>query len=154
MKKYIRFGLMILTSTIVMYFLMFVNVDDLSHIYLSQTRIYMAVLMGAVMAVVMMLFMWKMYDNKKLNAIILVGAVFLFAGSFYMIQNQVGVNDIAWMKAMIPHHSTAILTSENANITDPRVKQLSEEIIQAQKKEIQEMEELIDSLKENNNENQ
>ena len=141
-------------STIVMYFLMFVNVDDFSHIYLSQTRVYMAILMGAVMAIIMMGFMWKMYDNKKLNAIILVGAVFLFAGSFYMIQNQVGVNDIAWMKAMIPHHSTAILTSENANITDPRVKQLSEEIIQAQKKEIQEMEELIDSLKENNNENQ
>ncbi len=65
MKKYIRFGLMILTSTIVMYFLMFVNVNEFTHIYLSQTRVYMAILMGAVMAIIMMGFMWKMYDNKN-----------------------------------------------------------------------------------------
>lgn len=65
MNKYIRFGLMILTSTVVMYFLMFVNVNEFAHIYLSQTRVYMAILMGAVMAIIMMGFMWKMYDNKK-----------------------------------------------------------------------------------------
>lgn len=67
MNKYIRFGLMILTSTVVMYFLMFVNVNEFVHIYLSQTRVYMAILMGAIMAIIMMGFMWKMYDNKKLN---------------------------------------------------------------------------------------
>lgn len=46
---------------------------------------------------------------------------------------------------MIPHHSTAIMTSENANLTDSRVQQLSEEIIQAQE-EIAEMEQLIEEL--------
>lgn len=149
MKKYVRFGLMILTSTIIMYYLMFVNVDEISHIHISQTRIYMAILMGAVMAMVMMGFMWKMYENKKANSIIMGVAVLIFGASFFMIQNQTGVDDTAWMKAMIPHHSTAILTSENAEITDSRVQQLRDEIIQAQKEEIEEMENLIEDIEEN-----
>lgn len=149
MKKYVRFGLMILTSTIIMYFLMFVNVDEISHIHISQTRIYMAILMGAVMAMVMMGFMWKMYENKKANSIIIGVAVLIFGASFFMIQNQTGVDDTAWMKAMIPHHSTAILTSENAEITDSRAQQLRDEIIQAQKEEIEEMENLIEDIEEN-----
>ena len=81
MKKYIRFGLMILTSTVVMYFLMFVNVNEFAHIYLSQTRVYMAILMGAIMAIIMMGFMWKMYDNKKLNTVIMGLSVLLVVGT-------------------------------------------------------------------------
>lgn len=152
MNKYARFGLMILTSTVIMYFMMFVNVNEYDHVQISQTRIYMAVMMGAIMAIIMMGFMWKMYDNKKLNTAILVLSVVLAIGSFGFIQTQAGVDDTAWMKAMIPHHSTAILTSENANLSDPRVQQLSEEIIQAQEKEIAEMERLIKELEENNEE--
>ena len=129
---------MILTSTVVMYFLMFVNVSEFAHIYLSQTRVYMAILMGAIMAIIMMGFMWKMYDNKKLNTVIMGLSVLLVVGSFGLIQNQVGVDDTAWMRAMIPHHSTAIMTSENASLTDSRAQQLSEEIIQAQEEEIAE----------------
>ena len=151
MNKYARFGLMILTSTVIMYFMMFVNVNEYDHVQISQTRIYMAVMMGAIMAIIMMGFMWKMYDNKKLNTVILVLSVVLAIGSFGFIQTQAGVDDTAWMKAMIPHHSTAILTSENANLSDPRVQQLSEEIIQAQE-EIAEMERLIKELEENNEE--
>jgi len=78
---------MILTSTVVMYFLMFVNVNEFAHIYLSQTRVYMAILMGAVMAIIMMGFMWKMYDNKKLNTVIMGLSVLLVVGSFGLIQN-------------------------------------------------------------------
>ena len=122
--------------------------NEFSHIHLSQTRIYMALLMGGVMAIIMLLFMWKMYDNKKLNAVILGISVLIVGISFGFIQTQVGVGDTAWMKAMIPHHSTAILTSENADLKDPRVQQLSEEIIKAQKEEIAEMERLIDELEE------
>lgn len=152
MNKYARFGLMILTSTVIMYFMMFVNVNEFDHVQISQTRIYVAVMMGAIMAIIMMGFMWKMYDNKKLNTAILVLSVVLAIGSFGFIQTQAGVDDTAWMKAMIPHHSTAILTSENANLSDPRVQQLSEEIIQAQEEEIAEMERLIKELEENNEE--
>ncbi|MDZ7835128.1 MAG: DUF305 domain-containing protein [Alkalibacterium sp.] len=146
MKKYIRFGAMILTSTIIMYFLMYLNVFEFSHATLSETRIYMAILMGATMAVIMMLFMWHMYDNKKLNGIILASAAVVFGISLYLVRSQTTVDQVSWMKAMIPHHSIAILTSERANLEDERVVELSESIIEAQRREIDEMKMLIEEL--------
>ena len=146
MKKYFRFGLMILVSTIVMYFLMYLNLFELSHFMFSQTRVYMALIMGAVMAVIMLLFMWKMYTNKKANYAILAVAALTFGVSLYLVRSQKTVDDVSWMSAMIPHHSIAILTSERANIKEPRVQELRDNIIEAQVKEIKEMKELIKEL--------
>ena len=146
MKNYIRFGLMILTSTVIMYVLMYLNTYELSHVYFSETRVYMAIMMGAVMAIVMMLFMWKMYKNKKLNSIILTGSVVVFGLMLFLVRSQTTVNEVSWMRAMIPHHSIAILTSERANFEDERVQQLADEIIEAQVEEIAEMEALIEEL--------
>lgn len=146
MKNYVRFGIMIGVSTVIMYWLMFLNVFQLDHIRLSQTRIYMALIMGSVMAIVMLLFMWKMYENKKVNAAILAGSALVFALSLWLVRSQTTVDDSSWMKAMIPHHSIAILTSERADISDPRVRELADKIIEAQKKEITEMEKLIEDL--------
>lgn len=146
MKKYIRFGLMILTSTVIMYFLMYLNIYEISHFEFSQTRIFMAIMMGAVMAVVMLLFMWSMYTNKKVNAAILGSAAIVFALMLFLVRSQSTVDDTSWMRAMIPHHSIAILTSERANLEDPRVQELADEIIEAQEREIQEMNELIEEL--------
>src|SRR3546814_7149385 len=47
------------------------------------------------------------------------------------------------MRAMIPHHSIAIMTSDRAQIRDPRVRKLADEIIEAQRREIAEMRYLI-----------
>ena len=152
MKSYIRFGLMIGTSTVIMYFLMHFNIFELSHFTFSQMRIYMAIMMGAVMAIIMLLFMWKMYKNKRANYIILGVSIVTFAVSFGLIRSQATIGDTSWMKAMIPHHSTAIMTSERANLTDPRVQELSEEIIQAQIEEIEEMRRLIEDIEENEEE--
>lgn len=149
MKKYIRFGLMILTSTIVMYFLMYLNVFEFAHATFSETRVYMAILMGSVMAVIMLLFMWKMYKNKKVNILILVTAVLSFSISLWLVRSQATVEDTSWMSAMIPHHSIAILTSERAEIRDTRVQELRDDIIEAQRREIDEMEQLIADIKEN-----
>jgi len=146
MKNYIRFGLMILTSTLIMYGLMYLNTYERSHVYFSETRVYMAIMMGAVMAIVMMLFMWKMYKNKKLNSIILTGSVVVFGLMLFLVRSQTTVNEVSWMRAMIPHHSIAILTSERANLEDERVQQLADEIIEAQVEEIAEMEALIEEL--------
>ena len=146
MKNYVRFGIMIGVSTVIMYWLMFLNVFELDHIWLSQTRIYMALIMGSVMAIVMLLFMWKMYENKKVNAAILAGSALVFMLSLWLVRSQTTVDDSSWMKAMIPHHSIAILTSERAEISDPRVRELADKIIEAQKKEITEMEKLIEDL--------
>lgn len=137
---------MILTSTLIMYGLMYLNTYERSHVYFSETRVYMAIMMGAVMAIVMMLFMWKMYKNKKLNSIILTGSVVVFGLMLFLVRSQTTVNEVSWMRAMIPHHSIAILTSERANFEDERVQQLADEIIEAQVEEIAEMEALIEEL--------
>ncbi|ACQ70184.1 DUF305 domain-containing protein [Exiguobacterium profundum] len=147
MKQYGKFGIMIAVSTFIMYWLMYLNVFQFNHIFFSQTRLYMALIMGSVMAFVMLLFMWGMYKNKTVNFIILGVSALVFSASLWLVRSQTTVDDVSWMKAMIPHHSIAILTSERAEIEDPRVKELSEEIIKAQRREIEEMKRLIEDLK-------
>ena len=149
MKKYTRFGIMILTSTIVMYVLMYLNTYELSHVTFSETRVYMAIMMGAVMAVIMLLFMWKMYQNKKLNYLILGISMLTFGISLWLVRSQSTIEDVSWMRAMIPHHSIAVLTSSRANIEDARVKELSENIIEEQVKEIDEMKKLKEDIEKN-----
>ena len=148
MKQYGKFGIMIAVSTFIMYWLMYLNVFQFNHIFFSQTRLYMALIMGSVMAFVMLLFMWGMYKNKTVNFIILGVSALVFSASLWLVRSQTTVDDVSWMKAMIPHHSIAILTSERAEIEDPRVKELSEEIIKAQRREIEEMKRLIEDLEE------
>ena len=146
MKQYVRFGVMILVSTVVMFGMMYLNVFQWDHIFYSQTRLFMALMMGAVMAMIMLLFMWKMYENKKWNLAILAVSVLVFCGSLFMVRSQTAVDYVKWMKAMIPHHSIAILTSTNAAIKDPEVKELADDIIQTQKEEIEKMKEMIERL--------
>ena len=146
MSKYLRFGVMILTSTVLMFGLMYLNVYSIDHVYFSQTRAYMALIMGATMAVIMLTFMLGMYANAKLNLAIVVGGAAVFAAALYLVRSQDTVDDVAWMKAMIPHHSIAILTSERANISDPRVRKLADDIIRAQRREIDEMKALLREL--------
>ena len=141
-----RFFAMIATSTLVMFGLMYLNVWALDHVFFSQTRAWMALVMGAAMAIVMLGFMLGMYKNRTLNIAIFAGAVLVFAGALYMVRSQAAVEDVSWMKAMIPHHSIAILTSERATLSDPRVKDLSGRIIEAQRREIEEMKGLIGEL--------
>ncbi len=134
------------TSAVVMFGLMYLNTYQLDHLYFSETRAYMAVVMGATMAGIMLGFMLNMYSNRKTNISIFVGSILVFVLSLWLVRSQVTVGDVAWMKAMIPHHSIAILTSERANISDPRVRQLADEIIESQVREIAEMKVLIKDL--------
>lgn len=146
MNSYVKFGIMIVTSTFLMYWLMFLNVFQFEHITFSETRIYMALIMGSVMAIVMLLFMWPMYKNKKVNSLILAGSAVVFALSLWLVRSQILIEDTGWMKAMIPHHSIAILTSERANISDPRARELADTIIKTQREEIAKMKSLIEEL--------
>ena len=141
--SYIRFGLMILTSTVVMFILMYLNTYAWEHVFFSETRTYMAILMGATMAVIMLAYMLGMYSNMQLNVAIFAGAVIVFALSLWLVRSQVTVSGPSYMRAMIPHHSIAIMTSERAQIRDPRVRKLADEIIEAQRREIAEMRYLI-----------
>lgn len=146
MKMYTKFGLMILTSTLIMFGLMYLNTYSMEHVHFSETRGYMALIMGAWMAVVMLAFMMGMYQQKAMNGLIIVASVIVFALSLWLVRSQETIDDVAWMKAMIPHHSIAILTSERANIQDPRVRELADSIIKTQREEIAEMEALIADL--------
>jgi len=148
--KYTTFAQMIVAGTIIMFGLMYVNTYSVDHIFFSETRAFMALIMGATMAVVMLAFMWKMYPNKEANIGILVASFAVFFISLWLVRSQATVGDVAYMRAMIPHHSIAILTSERANITDPRVRKLADGIIAAQKKEIGEMKEYIRDLERKN----
>ena len=144
--KYSKFILMILTSTFIMYLAMYLNNYAIDHVYWSETRFYMSILMGAIMAVVMLAFMLGKYPSKKVNASIFMVSVVLFSGALYLVRLQATIEDVSWMKAMIPHHSIAILTSSRANFSDPRVQKLANEIIAAQEREIKEMKALIKDL--------
>ena len=141
--SYVRFGLMIFTSTVVMFILMYLNTYAWEHVFFSETRTYMAIMMGAVMAVVMLAFMMGMYTDKRLNIVIFVGAVVVFGLSLWLVRSQVTVSGPNFMRAMIPHHSIAVMVSERAQIRDPRVRKLADEIIAAQRREIAEMRYLI-----------
>lgn len=144
--SYSKFMIMLLISFFIMYIVMFLNIDKLSHYHTSTTRVYMAILMVAPMAVVMMLMMGKMYPNKKVNTGIILAAIVVFILVLTGLRTQTPIGDVQYMKAMIPHHSSAIMVSKHANIQDPEVKKLSEQIIQSQEKEIAEMETMIDRL--------
>jgi uncharacterized protein (DUF305 family) len=137
---------MLLTSFVIMYLVMFLNLDRLSHYHTSINRIYMALLMVAPMAFVMMLMMSRMYPNKKVNNVILICSMLVFFFTLTALRTQTPISDIQYMKAMIPHHSSAILNSKKANLKDPEVRKLADQIIQSQEKEIAEMEAMIDHL--------
>jgi uncharacterized protein (DUF305 family) len=144
--SYWRFAAMIATSTVVMYGLMYLNTYAFEHVFWSETRAWMALVMGATMAVIMLGFMLSMYKNMALNLGVFAGAVVVFAGSLWLVRSQATVDDVDFMRAMIPHHSIAIMTSERAQISDPRVRKLADEIIAAQEREIAEMKYLSDDL--------
>ena len=147
MNPYVKFTLMILTSTIVMFIMMYFNSYQLDLVYFSETRAYMALYMGAVMAIIMLAFMSNMYKKTKINLLVYGISVVMFAVGIWGVRSQATVDQVDWMQAMIPHHSIAILTSTRADIDDPRVRKLADDIIKAQEREIGEMQELIEELK-------
>jgi uncharacterized protein (DUF305 family) len=146
--SYWRFAAMIATSTVVMYGLMYLNTYALDHVFWSETRAWMALVMGATMAVIMLSFMLSMYDKRGVNLGIFGGAIAVFSASLWLVRSQATVDDVEYKRAMIPHHSIAIMTNERSQLTDPRVRKLAGEISEAQQREIAEMKYLIDDLAE------
>lgn len=145
-SRYLRFAAMIVTSSILMYAFTYLNTFAWNHIHFSEHRFYMTLTMTAMMTVVMLSFMLKMLNDKALNSAIYVGSAVLFGIALWLVRSQSTVQDVSYMSAMIPHHSIAILTSERAEISDPRVRKLANEIIATQRREISLMKNLIDDI--------
>ncbi|EMQ94297.1 Hypothetical protein involved in heavy metal export [Xanthomarina gelatinilytica] len=145
--NYKTFFIMLACSFVAMYVTMYLNTYAIDHVWFSLTRFYMTCLGISTMAVIMWFFMRNMYNDKKKNLAILAGSFILFISALGLVRMQAPIiGDVLWMKAMIPHHSIAILTSERAAIQDPEVKKLANEIIEAQRKEIEQMKAMIKRL--------
>jgi len=146
-NNYTKFVGMLAASFVAMYVTMYLNTYAIDHVYFSLTRFYMSCLGISAMAIIMYVAMRGMYQNKKKNIAIIVGSIALFLAALGLVRVQAPIiGDVLWMKAMIPHHSIAILTSERADIQDPEVKQLAKDIIKAQRMEIEEMKQMIEKL--------
>lgn len=138
---------MLALSLVIMYSVMFLNVDEIAHVHLSLSRLYMSLLMVTPMGVLMLVMMKHMFPDKKLNMIVHASCAAVFVLALALLRTQTPVGDRQYMQAMIPHHSSAIMTSKHANITDPEVKQLSEKIIASQKEEIAQMKNILERTK-------
>lgn len=145
-QHYKKLLVMIILSFAAMFFLMYAMVDHLSNVVLNMNQVYMATLMTSAMIILELLIMGGMYKNKKRNIIILVVGILVGIFSFMAIRQQYLVGDKQFLKSMIPHHAAAILMVEKADLTDPEVKQLAQEIISSQQKEIDFMKAKIKAL--------
>jgi len=143
---YRKFALMIALSFIAMFILMYAMVDSFSNVIININQFYMAGLMTMAMVIIELAVMSSMYKNKKLNALILAAGFIALAGFYFGIRQQAAVGDKQFLKSMIPHHAAAILMVEKANLSDPEVKKLGQDIITAQQAEIAQMKAKIKDL--------
>lgn len=144
-----KFAAMILTSVVIMFVLMYQLVFSPDHLFFSINRMVASLLMGCVMTVVMLGFMWPMYQGTGTKVAVLVVAA--LAGVILLVMNrgQTLISDVSFMKSMIPHHSIAINNARKATISDPRVRVLADGIIESQVREIAEMKGLIEDISRN-----
>lgn len=144
-----RFAAMIAVSTFIMFFLMYQLIYSLDHAFFSVTRLVASLVMGCLMTVVMLSFMWSMRKGKGVKIAVLVVALLAGATLLFVSRSQAVISDVTFMRSMIPHHSIAINNARKASISDPRVRELADEIIGSQVREIEEMKLLIQDIERN-----
>ena len=145
-KHYRKLIIMAVLSFIAMYVLMYAMVNSFSNVFMNVNQFYMAGLMAMPMIIIEIVLMSSMYMNKKLNALIIGISAMLLIAFFFLIREQTGVSDRQFIKSMIPHHGAAILMVEKTTVTDPELKQITEEIITSQQKEIEQMKSILNRL--------
>lgn len=148
-KMYLRFAAMIITGMVLMYWVMFVGSYELSHVRFSASRLFMALTMGGTMGLVMFAWMFNMYRNTTANIAVIAVSLLLLGLGVFLDRSQTAVGNVAFMRAMIPHHSLAITRAERFTVDDVRVCELAVEISEAQRREILEMDWLIDDIAQN-----
>lgn len=144
--NYKNFIIISVISFAIMYAAMFSSINELGHFYNSLTMLYMTLVMICPMALVMLLLMGEMYSNKKWNTIIITALAIIFVLSLIFLRIQFGVDDKDYLRHMISHHSSAILTSTHANLQDPEVKELAKKILETQEREIGQMKGILERL--------
>lgn len=142
-QSYMHFGIELAVDFVIMYLVMYTMIATLDHFYLNLNNVYMTLMMVAPMAVVMLLFMRSMFPSRSINIGIIVAAIIIFGISYYGMRSQLAVGNEQFLKSMIPHHSGAILMCREANITDPDIVTLCQQIIESQNREIEQMKTIL-----------
>lgn len=141
-----KFAAMIATSVVAMFFLMYQLVYSFDHATFSLNRLVSSLVMGCVMTLIMLGFMWPMVRGATTKIAVLVGALLAGIAILAINRDQTLIGDEDFMKSMIPHHSIAINNARKSDIRDPRVQRLADEIIESQVREIEEMKLLIEDI--------
>lgn len=142
-KNYRMLAVASVGMLILMYLIMFTMIYSWGEFVQNINFFYMAVMMATPMVVMMPLMMGSMYPDRKVNLAIIIGGAVLFVLAFIAIRGQLLVGNEQFLRSMIPHHSGAILMCERSNISDPQIKSLCGEIIESQKREIDEMKQIM-----------
>jgi uncharacterized protein (DUF305 family) len=145
-KPYLSLTIQTLVGGIIMYLVMFVMIDQTNSFYNNLNTLYMALMMVAPMVVLMILAMRHMFPSKGINGALIAGSIAVFIVCFALIRTQTTIDDDAFLRSMIPHHSGAILMCQQASLSDPQVKRLCGEIIDSQRREINEMKGILERL--------
>lgn len=143
---YTKLALAVAIHFVVMFGLTYAGVNTFDEIFVNLNRFYMAVLMVASMVIVMVAVMWKMFASPKANAAIVTVAALVFVGTFQLLRSEALVGNEQFLRSMIPHHSIAIHTCENASLDDPEIVELCGQIVQSQREEIAQMRDILDRL--------
>jgi hypothetical protein len=128
---------------------MYQLVYEADHLTFSVNRLVASLVMGAVMTALMLGYMWSMYEGVGTKIAVLAGAILVSAILLYVNRAQSLIDDTRFMRAMIPHHSIAVNNARKADIRDPRVRELADEIIASQVREIRTMKLLIEDIERN-----
>ena len=143
-KPYITLLISLAISYVVMFAIMFSRVNEWSNLFLSLNQVYMTGLMISTMLIIMLVTMRSMYQNKKLNLVLLALGTLLILMFWTLVRTQTGVGNQQFLRSMIPHHAAAILVCQQSSLTNPRIEELCTEIVQTQKEEIRIMKELME----------
>jgi uncharacterized protein (DUF305 family) len=143
---YLSLAVQTLISGVIMYLVMFVMIDGLDSFYNNLNMLYMTVMMVAPMVVLMIVAMRHMFPSRAANGLIIGAAAIAFVGAFALIRTQTTIGDRAFLRSMIPHHSGAVLMCREADLQDPEIKQLCSQIIESQKREIDQMKGMLERL--------
>jgi len=142
-SAYVKLGLQSLFGGVVMYLVMFTMIDSLGSFYNNLNMLYMTLMMVAPMVAAMVISMRDMFPRPALNAALIAASIVVFLGGFAFIRTQTTIDDTAFLRSMIPHHSGAILMCREAKLTNPKIIELCKEIIASQRSEIERMQRIL-----------
>lgn len=144
---YKKLAIAISINAVIMFLITYAMIDKFDHMYLNINRVYMSLMMVAPMVIIMLLVMGSMYEDRRLNYILIAASAGLFILCFSLARRQIPVGDEQFLRSMIPHHSSAIVMCQESEITDPQIVKLCEKIIKAQEEEITQMKAILTRTK-------